>query len=332
MDYAKLFFEKSLNDLTYEDIELFFSVEQEETQNIEFKSFHEQSTFDKNISNVIRGICSFLNSEGGVLIWGAPSGKRTKDRKEEIFVGSLSPVNLLKEKDSLINLISSRITTLPIGISVKILTKGLGHLYIFEIQESSIKPHQYNDRYYIRLDGQSIPAPHYLIEALFKRINYPDINGFIKFERLTENHQFFFLNFSIFLCNFSEYQNEENVSFQLVVFPGKISQNDSGQYFSKERSVLHYGRPSRENHNLSISANELAKHNFKIKISLNFGGKHSPAKTSNYTLNLSKAIYTQHDENANKLIESFEENVLFSDYQDRIGKSKDTFVKDILER
>jgi predicted HTH transcriptional regulator len=335
MEYSNIYFNKSLDDLTYQDIEDFFVENKEEGETIEFKSFHQQSTFDSNIGNVIKGISAFLNSNGGLLIWGAPVGKNLENRKEQIFVGALAPVNILKEKDALINLISNRITPLPIGIKVKILEKENQYLYIFDVQQSLYKPHQYNDRYYVRLDGQSKPAPHYLIEALVKRISYPDVNGFIKFEKLFYSETRYVLNFSVFLVNFSKLQNEENAAFQLVLFPGKIlnkGQHIWGEFYSEEYKVLHFGRPVRQNFDVAISEEDLAKFNYKLKISISFGGKYSPAKSSNYTIQLKPKQATEQDKNANDLIIKLEENVLFSDHQEKLGKSKDSFVKDVLGR
>ena len=101
-----------------------------------------------------------------------------------------------------------------------------------------------------------------------------------------------------------------------------------GEYYSKEFSVLHFGRPMRHNLTILIDHEDLKKFNFKVEFTLSFGGKYSPAKMSNYTLNLLAAKATEGDENANNLIAEMDENILFSDYQDRIGKSKDTFIKD----
>ena len=102
INYSEQYFGKDLNDLSYEDIVDFFAVEKEESDKIEFKAFHPDfGNFNKNLEGVIRGICAFLNSNGGILIWGAPLGQKVDERV--IFQGALSPVTELKEKDSLIS-------------------------------------------------------------------------------------------------------------------------------------------------------------------------------------------------------------------------------------
>ncbi|MEL6812966.1 MAG: ATP-binding protein, partial [Bacteroidota bacterium] len=138
-NYSQQYFGKDLNDLNYEDINNFFIEEKEESDKIEFKAFHPSfGNFNKNLDGVIRGICAFLNSDGGILIWGAPLGKKLEER--EVFQGTLSPVTEFKEKDSLISKISDSITPLPVNINVKIIEQEGQYLYIFETQMSSYSP------------------------------------------------------------------------------------------------------------------------------------------------------------------------------------------------
>ncbi len=180
MSYSELYFNKKLNELNYEDIEIFFWEEHSENENIEFKSYNVHSSFDSQLDkSIIRTIDAFLNSTGGLIIWGAPSGFIPEDRKEKVFKGDLSPSNVLKEKDYLINTISSRISPLPLGVHVTVISRDQNYVYVFDIEESDFKPHQFNERYFIRLDGQSKPAPHYIVESLFKQVKFPDISGLI---------------------------------------------------------------------------------------------------------------------------------------------------------
>ncbi len=332
MNFAEIYFGKSLLELTYSDVEIFFLVEHTENETLEFKSYSSRETLDNQLNKgVIRGISAFLNSSGGILIWGAPVGSKPDGRQEEIFIGALSNVDTLKGKDSVINIISSRISPLPIGITLQILEHEKKFIYVFEVQPSISKPHQFNERYYIRLDGQSKPAPHYLIEALFKQIKFPEICGYIKFEKVDyDNNANLLLSISVFICNFSPLQNDEEVSFQLVVFPGIFIGYNQGTHFSKPINVLHYGNPVRNGFTVKVDTTDYLKSSYKVKFNLSFGGKYSPAKFSTYTLDLTKV--TGNHKNGNVLIESIEENVLFTEHQKKLGKGKDTFIKDILER
>ena len=108
--------------------------------------------------------------------------KCKKAEKKKFSGGELHPVYEIIEKDTLINKVSTPINALPIGIQVERFEKENKYVYVFEIQKSNYSPHQYNSRYYTRIDGQSIPAPHYLVEALFRKITYPNIEGYVKIE------------------------------------------------------------------------------------------------------------------------------------------------------
>ena len=226
MDYAKSYFSKSLDNLTYQDVENFFKEAKEESTRIEFKSYAagRGKKFKDKLSGVVEGLCALLNSEGGILIWGAPEGQKVAGKQEDVFQGALSPVDELKEKDGLINTISDTITPLPTGIAVKILENGNNqYVYVFEVQVSNYRPHQYKHIYYARLDGQTRPAPHYLVEALMKRITYPNLEGYLKvtdFKRLREGN---YLDIEIIVCNFSETQNEEDISLEISVGPASFS-------------------------------------------------------------------------------------------------------------
>ncbi|WP_234387213.1 hypothetical protein, partial [Aquimarina sp. Aq78] len=96
-------------------------------------------------------------------------------------------------------------------------------------------PHQFKSIYYARLDGQTKPAPHYLIDALFKKISYPNIEGFINLDRFgTLNNENVFLDISIIIINFSELQNEQNISYRLTcgqaVFSGSLNAQTAHNY------------------------------------------------------------------------------------------------------
>jgi hypothetical protein len=104
MDYSTTYFNKHLENLVYQDIVDFFVNSQEESTKIEYKAFSlRYGNFTENLNGVIRGICAFLNSEGGILIWGAPEGVQPPGHDSKIFQGALSPLTELKEKDWLIS-------------------------------------------------------------------------------------------------------------------------------------------------------------------------------------------------------------------------------------
>lgn len=345
MNYSKSFFGKEIENLTFQDIVIFFIDEKEESNTIEFKSYsNTNESFDKKISGIIRSICALLNSEGGIVIWGAPKGVLSPEKKEKTFKGDLSPVQTLKSKDWIINKVSDSITPLPINIKVAILESTTNYIYVFEVKPSNYKPHQHNNTYWSRLDGQTKPAPHYLIDALFKKISFPNIEGYIKFDSISNNGRQYLLDISILIFNFSELQNEENVNYRLMcpegIFKDSFISNNKNMYnfdghelvFTNLIDVLHYGAPNYYSDTIVFDFNEIQnKFNNKVQLLLSFGGKSSPMKTSDYVLDFNK-LDLNNSTSPNYLISKKEENVLYSDYTKSLGKSKEDILKDNLNR
>ena len=339
MNYSKSYFNKNLDELAYQDIVDFFNDEQEESNKIEFKSFAEQhGNFNNKFDGVIRGICAFLNSEGGILIWGAPVGVTLADRKEKIFKGDLSPVNELKEKDALISKISDSITPLPVGLTVRMLEKDNSYVYIFEVQKSDYKPHQFKNTYYARLDGQTKPAPHYFIESLFKQIKYPNIEGFIKPKKISNDGTNLLLDIEIYLFNFTQLQNEEKAFFRLMcpqgIFTRSLNQGHDEMFgydghlliFKNFIDVLHFGAPNLHSERIQFNA-----HSREIDLILTFGGKKSPLKTSKYKLDLSRMDLNDPN-NPNYLFTEIFENKTNADGQAELGVTKEESLKKLLGR
>lgn len=339
MEFTKSYFGKELEDLVYQDIVDFFFEEKEESDKTEFKAFSSKyGNLNKNFEGVIRCICGFLNSIGGILIWGAPEGRKVEGRTEKIFMGELSPIGERKEKDWLINKISDSITPLPISINVKILENENKYLYIFEIEQSKYRPHQYKNTYWARLDGQTKPAPHYLIEALFKQIKFPNLEGYIKPTKIRHNEQQFILDFDVIIFNFSEYQNEEKVFFKIMCPQGlflnsyeeipnvSLIYENHMLIFDNFSDLLHFGTPKKHSESLMFDSETK-----EVDIDLIFGGRHSPLKQSEYKLDFSKIDWDK-KEVPNYLIKHMDENILNADKQKKIDAKKEDILKRLLNR
>ena len=342
-NYSQHYFGKNLEDLNIQDLSDFFNTEKEESDKIEFKAYHPKyGNFNKNIEGVIRGICAFLNSNGGILIWGTPIGQTVEDKL--IFQGELSLVDQLMEKDALISKISDSITPLPVNVNVKIIEHNKSYLYVFEIQISNYSPHQFKNIYYARLDGQTKPAPHYLIDALFKKISYPNIEGFINLDRFgNANRNRVYLDISIIIINFSELQNEENVSYRLIcgqaVFAGSLNSQTKHNYTMNGHQytsinnidILHFGSPEMNSQRLIIDLQQLADvYNNEMDLLLYFGGKKSPLKFSEYKLNFANNPVS--GKNPIGLLANIKENVLASDKQKALGTNRENLLEAILKR
>jgi hypothetical protein len=312
--YSENTFGKLLDLVTHKDIEIFFEVEREETNALEFKSIPPTDSKDALINIIITTIAGYLNSEGGLLIFGAPKGQRKDHLKEKVFLGNPTYTSIRLEKDWLINKITSLISPMPKGIVVKMIQNGDGlFAYLVEVQQSLYKPHQYDGRYYIRLDGQNKPAPHYLVEALVKQVKYPDIRGIVKFGNralISEKNLIVDVSFAIF--NFTAYQNEENVSMRAFLGGGKFiehtsstvkySANGTEMVVSNYSKVLHYGMPQVMKQKIIIDPDK--KEQFLL---MTFGGKNSPAKYSTYKFDFSKGNTL----NVNDMLIEVKESFLF---------------------
>lgn len=297
MDFSAHYFNKPLDQVTHGDLVTFFSTEKEETNIIEFKSiFEKQTPFNTIIEkSVIESICSFLNSDGGILILGSPIGEpRPANKKIKSFLGDLTPYPLEIDKDTIVRKVVDNIRPMPVGVKVQpIKCDEDGWVYIFEISESLSKPHQLENTkiYPIRLDGHNRAAPHYIIEAMMKQIKYPDIGGLIAFKILSVKDEYVDIELQIKFRNFSKTQNDEDFLFILYlggtakfIIDDHVAEDnnhywDSGSSFRFESAwkVIHYGITYEHSSNIRINYTHLNL------VKLFYGGRISQSKESTYT-------------------------------------------------
>jgi len=319
MSYTRQYFGKELNELRYEDIEDFFFDSKDESDKIEFKSYYnlDEGTHREKESGVIRAICGLLNSEGGIIIWGAPIGQIVTGKKEKIFQGSLSPVDKLIEKDSFISRVTDLITPSPKGIKFQHLEKEGDNIYIIEVDQSFYSPHQFRNIYYMRIDGQTRPAPHHYIEALFRKVTFPRLQGYIKINSIKSNGDGCVVNISNIIFNMSKLQNEEDIYYRVIVTIGKFTKLGGGHggnmiYTSEgheltnfnAKETLYYNEPLTNSEDVVFNNQELMENNYKCEIFFYFGGKKSPLMTSKYELNLGNPF----TKDMNNLFSTIDEN------------------------
>jgi hypothetical protein len=343
MNYSQLYFAKPLEELTWADVELFFANGRNENDRLEFKSYEKSNESpEKKLNTVIRSICAFLNSEGRIVIWGAPKGTTPTGSKEEVFTGALCPVPEKYEKDRLISKVSDSITPMPVGIKVQILENEGVYVYVFEVQQSIYSPHQYLNTYWARLDGQTKPAPHYLVEALFRKITYPNLTGYLRFNHVNNSHSQYILNVSVAIFNDSVLQNEENVSFMLFCEEGIFNEAEKSEtvildmhkhrlIIQEKDSILHFGAPFLFTTNIVITQAKLSNANDRVHILLTFGGKKSPLKNSDYSLDFSKIKWHEPNLLNCTIIEKIE-NYTPAERKAELKYTKEQELKDFLGR
>jgi hypothetical protein len=344
MNYCKSYFGKSVNDLTISDIEGFFKNERIENDHLEFKSIHPSGSINEKYKGIIRTVCALLNSGGGLLIWGSPEGERLEGKKEKSFKGNLTYFDEVLEKDSVVSKISDSINPLPSNIRINILEKSNSSIVIIEIDESEYSPHQTSDTYFMRIDGQTKPAPHHYIEALFKKIKYPNLEAFLKITKAEiyqtgTPHSKYLIEFDLYFFNWSPLQNEEQLSFRVVAengIYGRYGQPEfnhlyrlSGhEYFEENaREIFYFGEPVREAEVLLFDPYEVGQKQNRAVLFITFGGKLSPRKTSEYILDFTKI----HSHDLNDMIIQKKENRLTKDVQDDKGVNKESIIQSIMQ-
>lgn len=329
MDFSKTHFGRSLDDLRLNDIVNYFRIERVESDATEFKSFG--GKVEDQYVALCRTICGFLNSNGGLIVWGAPQGVKIPGKRELSFKGPLSLINETLGKDQLISKISDSIIPLPASIRTKIITNTSNQsVCIIEVDPSESAPHQTRNTYYMRIDGQTKPAPHHYVEALFKKIRFPNLEGFVRFNNVQINHGHgnLQINLNAFFFNWSPLQNVENLSFRMTIFPGEFIPGNSGDKRRQNvHSVLHFGEPYSESHTLLVNRQVLKQNKDELHLAMNFGARNTPSKVSEYWLDLSSPNAKVDLELSVSLRK---ENLLFKDVQDSKGITRENTLAKIL--
>lgn len=140
-----------------------------ETVQWEYKDasvLQDKSTLKEKLS---QQVSAFANSGGGHLVFGLskdriiqPCEKQVKRQSMYDYLSQLTNASVLP------NLQNFKIHTVPIENS-----KG-DCIYVIEIGDSALAPHQASDqKYYTRIPGHSIPATHFQVDLLFKRFRSP---------------------------------------------------------------------------------------------------------------------------------------------------------------
>lgn len=296
-------FDKDIHSLTQDDILHYFSSEKRETNTIEFKAYIDdrkpgttkEGRDNEKLDTIIKTICGFLNSDGGILIWGAPGGKR-ESGNEEVYKGHLTPVELQIEPDQFINKISSVISPIPLRILFQAirLTEN-SFCYVLEVDKSEFSPHQYKGTYYMRMDGSTRPAPHHYVEALMKKISFPRLFCSIEFGEMINPKNIAYVPLVVTIHNLSKFIQDKKVRYQLISRGADILEPNQ-TFFNGITNMalitknavplLHYNMPYYGNYVLVV---EKMKLNYKneAEVKLIVWGELSPAISCNYKLHIS---------------------------------------------
>lgn len=180
-NYIEKIFGKTRSELKLADLTEYFSTPQEESSVVEFKSG------EVEINDIFKEIAAFLNTEGGLLIIGAPRETKQNIGKNVIKVceGDLTYSNF-KNKDWLYQKIASNIVPTPTDLKIEEFLTENGNVFLIDIPQSLNPPHQCSSdgKYYLRLERDAKPAPHGIIQALFNKRRVPILTADIIIEEI----------------------------------------------------------------------------------------------------------------------------------------------------
>lgn len=286
MKPSQALFNRDLYELDFEYIQEFFATVKDESLYLEFKSFSQQGPYGPKEDAIKKAVCAMLNSEGGVVIWGAPTETRDANGNTAA-VGALTPFASNLDRDRLINILSSSIIPLPVAIRVqKLQNENEESVFVIEVEKSPEKPHQFDNRYYIRLDGQTRIAPHYLISALMRGANFP---GHLRLKRIEFRGDTIALHFRNVLFNTSAFNNDLNVQIRIGASRGRLLVNlfYFPSIYTHTLPLLSHGAPLTIDFILEIPA---ANAQGELTMIFQFGGEKSPSKMSEYKYNFERFV------------------------------------------
>jgi len=328
MYYTNLFFGKDqLTDLRLEDILAHFNTQRTESDKIEYKSYppfpDKRDTHDHREKAVLKTICALLNSEGGMLVWGAPKSTKDEVSGESFVHGELQPVPKKYEKDAFIAKIANRLTPSPRNVLFHRIETNGNYLYIFDVSPSEHSPHQFEDIYYMRLDGQTHTAPHAYIEALFKKIKYPDIQGYLTALSYYQEIEDCRLDYQIVFRNNTPLMNDENLYCQVRSSIGILHPREEGTFVGEANykniaEVISYGQYVYQYFSIEISKSILQQHDNQFELFLTFGGRYSPVRLCSYIIFLRSGL-----RNARDSIHPLSENIYIHEITN-MGRKNET--------
>lgn len=310
--YTEELFNQPIDKITQLDLERYFLQERDETLFLEFKSFTDKVEDKRSksvkeaerIRGVLKTIDAFLNSSGGLLIWGAPESVEVErgERKVKMCKGPLAPVPTFYDRDAFINQLASQISPLPHGIRMQPVEVDGGYVYLFEVPESQSKPHQYDGRYYLRMDTRTDVAEHYLVEALFKQIRVPQLKATLYGESASATQTFYrdsliTTNFNLHISVTHEIESEHDLFFCLTTTKGvfqtgrlsdfrkRIGSDGRRLYVENAASIVAHGFNFFCPIEFEFTVGKDFAEKPEIDITVLYGGRNSPSKSQVFRLN-----------------------------------------------
>ena len=163
------FFNK--DNYTLEDIESLIKNEVEESLYLDYKEARALSKTDKARLDITKDVSSFANSDGGIIVYGV-SEQGAKPKEVTPIDGSEFAKEWL---ENIIQQIQPRIDGIKI-FPIRIEGDIERSIYVVQIPRSANAPHMAKDnRYYKRINFQSLPMEDYEIKDTYNRVTTPNL-------------------------------------------------------------------------------------------------------------------------------------------------------------
>ena len=313
---------KTVGEVTYADVLKYFQQDRKESVQLEFKSYVDPTgkAAKHNLEGVFEGICAMLNSDGGLIIWGAPVGTVKPGDPEMVFSGPLTSVATDYGEDQLNDLILGNVQEIPPKVQFKKLPDGNSRIYVIEVPRSPYAPHQYKGTYYARFGASTRVAPHYLVQALMRQITFPNIGISLTFHKIYRdtNGVVTVLLIATFK-NYSRLQNERDLVMSIYTSKGVfidrgldrlvpvITEKGRQLVLHSAAAQLHYGMPLSTMLWMKIQPEHFIDDEL-IYLQASVAGRYSPMKYSHFEIRLAL-----NEPDMSKLIRTIKENQLAKD-------------------
>ena len=171
MSWTKEILNKPANQLGMSDLMEFFATTPREGLHLEFKSG--EADFNK----LRKEVCAFLNTEGGLLILGAP--RESGDATPRPDFSAIDDAGYVLQQ------IVHGIVPAPSGLNISQVRSEEGSIFLVDIPQSETPPHQLqgSGQYYVREGAVSRPALHEEVERMFMEHRKPSLDLQIEIER-----------------------------------------------------------------------------------------------------------------------------------------------------
>lgn len=159
------------DNYTLEDIEGLIKNEVEESLYLDYKEARALAKTDKARLDITKDVSSFANSDGGIIVYGV-SEQGAKPKEVTPIDGSEFAKEWL---ENIIQQIQPRIDGIKI-FPIRIEGDIKRSIYVVQIPRSANAPHMAKDnRYYKRINFQSLPMEDYEIKDTYNRVTTPNL-------------------------------------------------------------------------------------------------------------------------------------------------------------